>query len=330
VSAQASAQSAVDVARLELAAAVADRDFALLRLSEVRNLAEDAATRSERSTRALATLVRAMAQGSDSSAVEAVLGAADSADLLARLGVVDRLSSLTGNMSEIRDRVERDRDRARQLQDELSATESTSLSFPVDEKQAVLAAAELSLSTTTQALAAASLSAQAVLGESAQAATSRSEQATSQLAGRLGARLSTQGWAVPAVGIVTDGFGARPDLPLPGVQPFHSGTDIGAACGSPVYAATAGVVAQTGRLGTYGNWILIDHGEGIATGYAHLQDGSTLVGQGDTVVAGQLIAGVGSTGLSTGCHLHVEVRVGGSAIDPLPFFAERGIGLGTG
>jgi len=142
--------------------------------------------------------------------------------------------------------------------------------------------------------------------------------------------LSNQGWATPAVGIINDGFGPRPDRPLPGVNAFHAGTDLGTACGSPVYAASAGVVIQTGWLGTYGNWVLIDHGDGVNTGYAHLRDGTTLVNTGDTVTAGQVIAGVGSTGASTGCHLHIEVRIDGTAVNAQPFFAQHGIELGAG
>jgi len=88
------------------------------------------------------------------------------------------------------------------------------------------------------------------------------------------------------------------------------------------------VVVEARRNGTYGNWILIDHGSGISTGYAHLADGGYAVSAGQTVAAGQLIGAVGSTGASTGCHLHFEVRLGGIAVDAIPFMAGRGITLG--
>jgi murein DD-endopeptidase MepM/ murein hydrolase activator NlpD len=141
-------------------------------------------------------------------------------------------------------------------------------------------------------------------------------------------QLTSQGWAAPAIGTITDLFGPRPSLPLPGVGAFHYGTDIGAACNAGIYAATSGVVVAAGPLGTYGNWILIDHGAGIQTGYAHVADGETLVSVGESVIAGQVIAGVGSTGASTGCHLHFEVRINGNRVDARPFMAERGIDLG--
>ena len=237
---------------------------------------------------------------------------------------------LTGSMSEIRALVDRDTQRAAALQADLATAQAAALAFPLTEKQDALATAEVSLSQATTAFTAASTNAESALADSAQASADRATQAASQLAGTLGARLSDQGWATPTVGSLTDGFGPRPELPLPGVLPFHSGVDVSAVCGSPVYAASAGVVAQTGRLGSYGNWVLIDHGEGVTTGYAHIADDATLVVAGQSVTAGQMIAGVGSTGSSTGCHLHIEVRIDGTAVDPQPFFADRGIGLGIG
>nr|WP_246318694.1 M23 family metallopeptidase [Leifsonia psychrotolerans] len=143
-------------------------------------------------------------------------------------------------------------------------------------------------------------------------------------------QLSVQGWALPVAGTVTDGFGPRPTLPLPGVSAFHSGTDIAAACGTPVHAATAGVVEVAGPNGTLGNWILLGHGSGVETGYGHLGATTILVRVGESVSAGQVIAAVGDTGASTGCHLHFEVRIDSTRIDPVPFLTQRGIVLGQG
>lgn len=138
---------------------------------------------------------------------------------------------------------------------------------------------------------------------------------------------SSQGWVAPVPGHITDGFGLRPARPA-GAQPFHAGTDIAAACGSPISAAVAGTVVSSGPYGTYGNWILVDSGDGISTGYAHIADGTLLVGVGDHVDVGQVIALVGNTGAVTGCHLHFEVRIVGTAIDAVPFMASRGAALG--
>lgn len=140
-------------------------------------------------------------------------------------------------------------------------------------------------------------------------------------------QLSDQGWAVPASGRITDNYGPRPSQPA-GAGSFHRGTDIGTGCGAPIYAATGGTVSYAGPNGTYGNWIEIRHGDGVSTGYAHIRPGGIFVDVGEQVSAGQNIASSGTTGASTGCHLHFEVRINGSAIDAVPFMRDRGAALG--
>jgi len=145
-----------------------------------------------------------------------------------------------------------------------------------------------------------------------------------------GGYISSQGWAVPASGRITDFFGPRPVICSSGgcSSGYHSGTDIGTGCYAPIYAAHDGTVTYAGRNGTYGNFILIDHGNGVATGYAHIRDGGLFVGVGDRVSAGQNIASSGTTGASTGCHLHFEVRINGQRVDAQPFMASMGATLG--
>ena len=138
--------------------------------------------------------------------------------------------------------------------------------------------------------------------------------------------ISSQGWARPANGHVTSGYGYRV-APISGVNPFHSGTDIGAGCNSPIHAAQSGTVVYAGRYGTYGNFIIIQHADGVSTAYAHIVDGGIMVSYGQAVTVGQQIARVGSTGASTGCHLHFEVRIGSSRTDPVPFMRARGINI---
>ena len=98
---------------------------------------------------------------------------------------------------------------------------------------------------------------------------------------------------------------------------MHEGIDIGAPEGAPIYAASAGTVSFAGVMGGYGNMMLVDHGGGVVTAYAH--QSSFFVGVGQSVSAGQQIGSVGSTGASTGPHLHFEVRVGGAPNDPLGY-----------
>lgn len=138
--------------------------------------------------------------------------------------------------------------------------------------------------------------------------------------------VSSDAWTVPVSGRISSTFGPRPDAPVAGVSAFHKGTDLAAACGTPVVAAAGGTVEEAGYAGSYGNWILLANSGGIQTGYAHNSD--LLVNVGDTVAAGDLIAYVGSTGASSGCHLHFETRVDGSPVDPESFMSDLGVGLG--
>lgn len=98
---------------------------------------------------------------------------------------------------------------------------------------------------------------------------------------------------------------------------FHAGIDLAAAWGSPVRAARDGLVERAGWWGTYGNAVALDHGDGSETRYAHLS--SVAVSVGDAVRQGDVIGYVGSTGASTGAHLHFELRFDGRAVDPLGY-----------
>jgi murein DD-endopeptidase MepM/ murein hydrolase activator NlpD len=112
-------------------------------------------------------------------------------------------------------------------------------------------------------------------------------------------------------------FGVRND-PLCAGAGFHAGLDFGAPAGTPIHAAAAGVVVIAGGCDGYGTCVVIDHGASLATLYGHQSE--VLVGVGDQVEAGQVIGLVGSTGRSTGPHLHFEVRLHGLAIDPFLAF----------
>jgi murein DD-endopeptidase MepM/ murein hydrolase activator NlpD len=119
--------------------------------------------------------------------------------------------------------------------------------------------------------------------------------------------------AEPVKGIESSGYGWRED-PIDGGGRFHKGTDYKADRGTPVYAAGDGVVLFCGRQNGYGKVIYLDHGGGLITRYAHLRDIG--VHKGDVVIADTQIGEVGSTGRTTGPHLHFEVRLDGRAVDP--------------
>jgi murein DD-endopeptidase MepM/ murein hydrolase activator NlpD len=121
---------------------------------------------------------------------------------------------------------------------------------------------------------------------------------------------SSSGLIWPASGPVTSGYGWRWGR-------MHEGIDIAVPTGTPVVAAASGQVIVAGWMGGYGNLVVIDHGGGLATAYGH--NSSFAVGSGSTVSQGQTIAYAGSTGNSTGPHVHFEVRVNGSPVDPLGY-----------
>ena len=130
----------------------------------------------------------------------------------------------------------------------------------------------------------------------------------------VGGSTGTMLW--PAEGEITSPFGWRTH-PIFGTQRLHTGIDIGADYGDTVRAADGGVVIHSDWMGGYGNAVIIDHGNGISTLYAH--NSQLLVSEGQAVAKGQAISRVGSTGYSTGPHLHFEVRQNGSPVNPLNF-----------
>jgi murein DD-endopeptidase MepM/ murein hydrolase activator NlpD len=118
----------------------------------------------------------------------------------------------------------------------------------------------------------------------------------------------------PAHGWLSSRVGARQD-PITGESDYHEGLDISADRGTPVYATADGVVRLAGREGGYGNLVIVEHEYGLETRYGHLS--RFLVREGSSVKRGDIIGLVGSTGRSTGSHLHYEVRVNGRLLNPL-------------
>ncbi len=123
----------------------------------------------------------------------------------------------------------------------------------------------------------------------------------------------------PTLGYISSGFGWRIS-PFTGMKEFHKGIDIVARSGTPVVATACGVVIFAGRFGGYGKTVIIRHRNGFTTLYAHLRD--ILVKRGQRVKRGQVIGTVGSSGLSTGPHLHYEVRYRGRALNPKDYILD--------
>ncbi len=154
------------------------------------------------------------------------------------------------------------------------------------------------------------------------------ERAMEALKSKLSSSLSTASSGKSYVGgefmwpsactIITSNYSPRRKNPVTGVYKKHTGVDIGAAYGTAILAANGGTVTLAGWNSGYGNCVVIDHGGGKATLYAHMS--SIGVSKGQAVSKGQQIGRVGSTGNSTGPHLHFEILINGSAVDPMQYF----------
>jgi murein DD-endopeptidase MepM/ murein hydrolase activator NlpD len=141
------------------------------------------------------------------------------------------------------------------------------------------------------------------------AAKIRSAQSTAIVPGPTGAP-SAAGFIWPVHGVLTSGFGYRWGR-------MHEGIDLAVSSGTPVVAAASGTVIVAGWMGGYGNLVVVDHGGGVSTAYGH--NTMVTVGVGQHVAQGQLISYSGSTGHSTGPHVHFEVRINGSPVDPMGY-----------
>ncbi|HEY9646051.1 MAG TPA: peptidoglycan DD-metalloendopeptidase family protein [Chroococcidiopsis sp.] len=160
-----------------------------------------------------------------------------------------------------------------------------------------------------------------------EAAENQLEQDSSNLSRLIQQRLAAQDrnsvvvngtgqFSFPSSGRITSRFGYRIH-PILGYRRFHAGVDFGASHGSTIRAADSGTVIFAGWYGGYGRAVVISHGGGVTTLYAHTSQ--IFVSEGETVQRGQAIAAVGATGLATGPHLHFEVRVNGNPVDPMGY-----------
>ncbi|PVZ93199.1 cell wall-binding protein [Amnibacterium flavum] len=297
---------------------------------------ETARLQAESSTREAGRVAAMMARSSTLGVgTEAIMSTKGADALLGRLGAASRL---TISLGLVQDAAQRDQSEAAALLGQAEVARA--------ERERLLTAADAAFQTAAEAslLAETKLSEQQQFGEQlkAQLAVLSEDRAATEADFARGqeerkqaeqsspnldsGQLSAQGWARPVPGRITDPYGPRPQQPVPGVNPFHYATDLSAGCGTPIYAATDGTVEYAGWFGSYGNWLLLDHGSGVQTGYAHTSQ--LLVSRGQQVSAGQVVAFAGTTGASTGCHLHYEVRVDDARVDPEPFMSSRGAALG--
>lgn len=137
------------------------------------------------------------------------------------------------------------------------------------------------------------------------------------------------GWTTPLIGDYYKGrgFGYNPVDGCGYCSVNHQGYDMSQGCGTVIHAAGPGTVIVAEEYQGYGNAVLIDHGQDVITLYGHMQWGSLQVARGQQIAAVAPLGAEGNTGKSFGCHLHFEVRIGGTPTDPEPFMAARGLHL---
>ena len=257
--------------------------------------------------------------------VDVVLASSSFEDLISRVNTIHDLldgnNALVGDLESTRDEVDAERDAigkqesavavvARVLQDKsdelaaLRAAQAASQAAALAVRQQKTGA----LKGVNQDLAELERQENQLLAESAAL--------SGVITGSSGSGSGSGSLSWPVSGPVTSPFGWRIH-PILGYKKFHTGIDIGVGYGVPIHAAGSGSVIYATWMGGYGNVIIIDHGDGLSTLYAH--QSSLAVGTGAHVARGQTVGYVGSTGFSTGPHLHFEVRVNGNPVDPMSY-----------
>jgi len=273
-----------------------------------------------------ARLVQVYEQG-DVSSLDVVLEARSLSDLIDRLEYVRQLASeddrIATSVGRARDSAQEARAKTRKLRGVVAA-ETRAVQARTEQVRAVR---DELLANTRQLVSARSTKrvnlADVRASERQAAAESQAlERVSATLGAQIQAAQAASSYSPPSSAPSSSGFIWPVNGPV--VSPFgmrwgrmHTGIDIGVSYGTPIHAAAAGQVIYAGWMDGYGNLVFIDHGRGISTGYAH--QSSIAVSNGQSVAQGQVIGYVGCTGHCFGPHLHFEVRVNGSPVDPLGY-----------
>ena len=318
-------------------------EFKLGQLQDQADAADAVAAASEERAGQLAAQLGRSSGGNDISS-SLIADPGDAGQLLYRIGA---MSKLTEQADGIYSQATQDRNTAQSLSDQADVAAAALKVLAAEAEDALAAANEAAQAaadafdeqeTNRYALEAQLAVLQSDLTttkeefEKGEAERKAAEAAAAAEAARLGSPtngtptgvVSSSGWTRPSGGNISSGFGMRVN-PVTHAYILHAGTDLAAACGTPIFAATSGTVSYAGWYGGYGNFVLLDNGGGVTTGYGHQPNGGITVSVGQHVEVGQQIGHVGSTGNSTGCHLHFLVHVGTQSVDPVPFMKDRGV-----
>lgn len=264
----------------------------------------------------LKTRVVAIYKTGNISMIDVLLGSDSLSDFLSKYHAMSKITEYDNNLLE---KITKQKEQIEEMKQilETKKTELSNNKNEVQTKSSELSSSKNTLSKKNSELesnkVALNKSIDRILDESAKlTAEIMKLQGTSNYAG------GEMAWPLPGFSKITSPYGMRLHPTLK-VYKLHTGVDIaGSGCnGKPIVAANSGKVITAGKNTAYGNMIIIDHGGGMSTLYAHASKLAVKVG--DVVTRGQTIAYVGSTGYSTGPHLHFEVRINGKTTDPLPY-----------
>ena len=275
-------------------------------------VAEDALSEKEAQ---FAKSVRTTYELGDTSYLEVLLNSSSFSDMLTRIemitDVMDYNKKVVAEYTAAKEDIEQKRDDLQNTQDSQKEYQKN-LSYKVDE----LAASEAEQAALQESLEAYKAESEEEYDRIASEMQDVSNQ-IAELSGSVPMGDGTLIWPTPSCTTTNSAYGYRVH-PIYGTVKFHAGEDIPAGYGAQILAAASGTVVTAGWVSGYGNYTVIDHGGGLMTAYGH--QSSFAVSVGDVVTQGQVIGYVGSTGNSTGPHLHFEVYVNGSTVDPKSYF----------
>jgi murein DD-endopeptidase MepM/ murein hydrolase activator NlpD len=310
-------------------------DEAAFKADQLKTQADAARIQAAKSKLRAGQLASRLARSGGGDLTATLLFSGDDADtLLAQLGLASKVADQSQGLYS---KAVQDQNTAQSLTDQANLAKEA-LKVLADEAQAAQVVAQAAADAATAAFAEQQANKARLDAQLATLKSDRVHAESEYIAGvqaqwgagaGLGAgQISATGWARPAGGQIASGYGSRIS-PCSGCSSFHSGVDLAASCNSPIFASHSGTVIYAGPFGGYGNFVQIanEDGSGISTAYGHIVNGGTLVHPGDQVGVGQQIARVGSTGHSTGCHLHFEVRLNNVARDPVSYLRSQGIEL---
>ena len=318
---RAALQSEIDLTKEEIATVEAYIERLQQQIDVKTTELEAAEEALEQKEEEFALTVRTTYEQGDSSYLQVLLNSTSYSDLLSRMEIITAI--MEDNKKTVAEYTAAKED-IEQKKEELQATQDSqkeyqeNLSYKVD---------ELAASEAEQAALAESIEAYKAESEAEYDRISSEMQEVSDQIAALSAQSAAAGgvpysgtfvWPTPSCTTTSSAYGYRVH-PIYGTVKFHAGEDIPASYGAEILAAASGTVTTAGWVSGYGNYTVIDHGGGTMTAYGH--QSSIIVSVGQYVEQGQVIGYVGSTGNSTGPHLHFEVYQNGSTVDPKSFFS---------